>query len=45
MDLSTVVIEGVGLCGDSTRVGDRSQVQVTLDVLLKKKRDDSITCK
>ena len=46
MDLSTVVIEGVGLCGDSTRVGDRSLVQVTLDVLLKKKSDDhSITCK
>ena len=45
MDLSTVVIEGVGLFGDSTRVGDRSLVQVTLDVLLKKRSDDFITSK
>ena len=45
MELSSVEIEGVGLCGDSTpRVGDRafrSLVQVTLDILLKKKSDDS----
>ena len=27
MDLSTVVIEGVDLSGDSTRIGDRSLVQ------------------
>ena len=45
MDLTTVVIGGVGLSGDSTRVGDRSLVQVTLDILLKKKSDDSITSK
>ncbi|KAK2562106.1 COMM domain-containing protein 3 [Acropora cervicornis] len=45
MELSSVAIEGVGLCGDSTRVGDRafrSLVQLTLDILLKKKSDDCL---
>ena len=45
MELSSVAIEGVGLCGDSIRVGDRafrSLVQVTLDILLKRKSDDSL---
>ena len=45
MELSSVAIEGVGLCGDSITVGDRafrSLVQVTLDILLKKKSDDSL---
>ncbi|KAK2562014.1 COMM domain-containing protein 3 [Acropora cervicornis] len=45
MERSSVAIEGVGLCGDSIRVGDgafRSLVQVTLDILLKKKSDDSL---
>ena len=44
MERSSVAIEGVGLCGDSIRVGDRafrSLVQVTLDILLKRKSDDS----
>ena len=48
MELSSVAIEGIGLCGDSTRVGDRafrSLVQVTLDILLKKKSDDSLASK
>ena len=45
MELSSVAIEGVGLCGDCIRVGDRafrSLVQVTLDILLKRKSDDSL---
>jgi len=45
MERSSVAIEGVGLCGDSIRVGDgafRSLVQVTLDILLKRKSDDSL---
>ena len=45
MELSSAAIEGVGLCGNSTRVGDRafrSLVQVTLDILHKKRRDDSV---
>ena len=48
MELSSVAIEGVGLCGDSTRVGDRafrSLVQLTLDILLKKKSDDCLASK
>ena len=48
MELSSVAIEGVGLCGDSSRVGDRafrSLVQLTLDILLKKKSDDCLASK
>ena len=46
MDLSSVATEGISLCGDSSRVGDRafrSLVQVTLDILLKKKNEESLT--
>lgn len=45
MELSSVATEGVGLCGDSARVGDRAfrnLVQVTLDILLKKKNEESL---
>ena len=37
--------EGLNLCGDSTRVGDRSfrnLVQITMDILLKKKNEDAL---
>ena len=37
--------EGLNLCGDSARVGDRSfrnLVQITMDILLKKKSEDSL---
>ena len=45
MELSSVGIEEVGLCRDSNRVGDhafRGLVQVVLDILPKKKSDDSL---
>ncbi|KAL9967556.1 hypothetical protein ACROYT_G025807 [Oculina patagonica] len=45
MELSSVATEGLGLCGDSARVGDRSfrnLVQITVDILLKKKSEDAL---
>jgi len=45
MELSSVATEGVNLCGGSARVGDRAfrnLVQVTLDILLKKKSEESL---
>lgn len=45
MELSSVATEGVSLCGDSTRVGDRSfrnLIQVTMDILLMKKNEESL---
>ena len=45
MELSSVATEGVNLCGDSARVGDRAfrnLVQVTLDILLTKKTDECL---
>lgn len=45
MELSSVATEGVSLCGDSARVGDRAfrnLVQVTMEILLKKKNEDSL---
>lgn len=43
MELNSVATEGLSLCGDSARVGDRSfrnLVQITMDILLKKKNED-----
>lgn len=37
--------EGLNLCGDSARVGDRSfrnLVQITMDILLKRKSEDGL---
>lgn len=45
MELSSVATEGVSLCGDSTRVGDRAfrnLIQVTMDILLMKKNEESL---
>ena len=45
MELSSVATEGVSLCGDSTRVGDRcfrNLIQVTMDILLMKKNEESL---
>lgn len=45
MELSNVATEGVSLCGDSTRVGDRAfrnLIQVTMDILLMKKNEESL---
>ncbi|CAH3179011.1 unnamed protein product [Porites lobata] len=45
MELSRVATEGVSLCGDSTRVGDRAfrnLIQVTMDILLMKKNEESL---
>lgn len=45
MELSSVAIEGLNLCGDSSRVGDRSfrnLVQITLDILVTKKNEDAL---
>ena len=45
MKLSSVATEGLNLCGDSARVGDRSfrnLVQITMDILLKKKNEDAL---
>ena len=43
MELNSMATEGLSLCGDSARVGDRSfrnLVQITMDILLKKKNED-----
>ena len=45
MELSSVASEGLNLCGDSARVGDRSfrnLVQTTVDILLKKKTEEAL---
>ena len=45
MELCSVATEGVSLCGDSTRVGDRAfrnLIQVTMDILLMKKNEESL---
>lgn len=45
MELNSVATEGLNLCGDSARVGDRSfrnLVQITMDILLKKKDENSL---
>lgn len=45
MEISSVATEGVSLCGDSARVGDRAfrnLVQVTVEILLKKKSEESL---
>ena len=45
MELNSVATEGVSLCGDSTRVGDRAfrnLIQVTMDILLMKKNEESL---
>lgn len=45
MELNSVATEGLGLCGDSARVGDRSfrnLVQITVDILLKKKSEEAL---
>ena len=45
MELSSVAIEGLNLCGDSSRVGDRSfrnLVPITLDILVKKQDEDAL---
>ena len=45
MELSSIATEGVSLCGDSTRVGDRAfrnLIQVTMDILLMKKNEESL---
>lgn len=48
MELSSVAIEGLNLCGDSSRVGDRSfrnLVHITLDILVTKKNEDALKSK
>lgn len=45
MELNNVATEGLNLCGDSARVGDRgfrNLVQITMDILLKKKSEDAL---
>lgn len=45
MELSAVVTEGLNLCGESARFGDRSFRKLVLgafDVLLKKKDEDAL---
>lgn len=45
MELSSIATEGVSLCGDSSRVGDRAfrnLIQVTMDILLMKKNEESL---
>lgn len=45
MELNSVATEGLNLCGDSARVGDRSfrnLVQITMDILLKRKSEDGL---
>lgn len=45
MELNSVATEGLNLCGDSARVGDRSfrnLVQITMGILLKKRSEDAL---
>ena len=48
MELNSVATEGLNLCGDSARVGDRSfrnLVQITMGILLKKRTEDALKSK
>ena len=48
MELNSVATEGLNLCGDSSRVGDRSfrnLVQITMGILLKKRTEDALKSK
>ncbi|KAK3720043.1 hypothetical protein QZH41_015448 [Actinostola sp. cb2023] len=46
MELSSLVTEGLGLCGESSRVGDRSfrvLVGLVFDILLKRKDEHALS--
>lgn len=46
MEFSSLVTEGLGMCGDSSRLGDRSfrvLVREVFDILLKRKDETGLT--